>query len=226
MKCENCECHHDGAYGSGRFCTQKCARGFSTKLKRAEINRIVGEKLRKPFPKRICKNCNKIYQSNSRFYCSNQCWNAIKHTLPEFCATLRKPNVKRGTKGGPRPGGGHAKLIAYTSPYAGTMKINSDEARLAAEFDRRGLHWHRNFSRGFPYTDLQGRQRKFYPDFYIEDFDLYVEYKGWVIPDMVHKMNDAKENNDFNLLIVYSNCKRFSTMGITIDDVENGAPLI
>jgi hypothetical protein len=82
------------------------------------------------------------------------------------------------------------------------------------------------FRGGFPYTDLQGRQRKFYPDFYIEDFDLYVEYKGWVIPDMVHKMNDAKENNDFNLLIVYSNCKRFSTMGITIDDVENGAPLI
>lgn len=38
MKCENCEKDHDGSYGSGRFCSSKCARGFATKIKRAEIN--------------------------------------------------------------------------------------------------------------------------------------------------------------------------------------------
>lgn len=45
MKCENCNSDHTGNYGSGRFCTAKCARGFSTKLKRAEINQTVSEKL-------------------------------------------------------------------------------------------------------------------------------------------------------------------------------------
>lgn len=40
-KCENCKNEHDGSYGSGRFCTSKCARGFSTKAKRKEINEKV-----------------------------------------------------------------------------------------------------------------------------------------------------------------------------------------
>jgi hypothetical protein len=37
IKCENCGEDHDGSYGSGRFCSIKCARGFSTKEKRKEI---------------------------------------------------------------------------------------------------------------------------------------------------------------------------------------------
>ena len=43
--CENCEQEHDGTYGAGRFCSGKCARGFSTKSKRAEINEKVSKKL-------------------------------------------------------------------------------------------------------------------------------------------------------------------------------------
>lgn len=31
MICENCGNHHDGNYGSGRFCCKKCARAFSSK---------------------------------------------------------------------------------------------------------------------------------------------------------------------------------------------------
>jgi len=41
MNCESCEVDHDGSYGSGRFCSSKCARGYSTKIKRAEINEKV-----------------------------------------------------------------------------------------------------------------------------------------------------------------------------------------
>lgn len=36
--CQNCNNKHEGIYGSGRFCDEKCARGFSTKQKRVEIN--------------------------------------------------------------------------------------------------------------------------------------------------------------------------------------------
>lgn len=45
MKCEYCGKEHDGSYGSGRFCDNKCARGFSTKSKREEINKKVSIKL-------------------------------------------------------------------------------------------------------------------------------------------------------------------------------------
>lgn len=45
MNCENCQNEHEGTYGSGRFCSSKCARGFSTKEKRKEINDKVSKKL-------------------------------------------------------------------------------------------------------------------------------------------------------------------------------------
>lgn len=43
--CENCGIEHNGTYGSGRFCSSKCARGFSTKAKRKEINEKVSNTL-------------------------------------------------------------------------------------------------------------------------------------------------------------------------------------
>jgi len=46
MECENCKVDHDGTFGSGRFCSMKCSRGFSTKAKRAEINEKVSSKLK------------------------------------------------------------------------------------------------------------------------------------------------------------------------------------
>lgn len=44
--CEYCKNEHDGCYGSGRFCNNICARGFSTKSKRIEINQKVSVKLK------------------------------------------------------------------------------------------------------------------------------------------------------------------------------------
>lgn len=45
MKCENCNTDHDGSYASGRFCSLKCAKGYSTKNKRKEINKKVSKSL-------------------------------------------------------------------------------------------------------------------------------------------------------------------------------------
>lgn len=45
MKCEKCSKTHNGEYGSGRFCFNKCARSFSTKNKRKEINSKVSKTL-------------------------------------------------------------------------------------------------------------------------------------------------------------------------------------
>ena len=45
MICEKCEKEHDGSYGSGRFCSSKCARSFSTSKCRDEINKKVSVSL-------------------------------------------------------------------------------------------------------------------------------------------------------------------------------------
>jgi|SRR5271166_3216461 len=43
MTCEMCNGSNDGSYGSGRFCSEKCSRGFSSKAKRGKINQRVSE---------------------------------------------------------------------------------------------------------------------------------------------------------------------------------------
>lgn len=48
-KCEYCNGEHEGLYGSGRFCSQKCARGFSTRRSRKDINEKVSRALKGKF---------------------------------------------------------------------------------------------------------------------------------------------------------------------------------
>lgn len=97
MFCENCNTNHNGKYGSGRFCSPKCARGFSTKKKRKEINEKVSKTLtgRKLTPEHIsniergnnfnrkekvekrCLGCNAIIYcglNERRKFCTVKCW--------------------------------------------------------------------------------------------------------------------------------------------------------
>lgn len=75
--CENCNTEHNGVYGSGRFCNSKCARAFSTKNKRQDINnKLKGKKLTEEHKKKIgeglrdkqhnLKSVNSILELSSR----------------------------------------------------------------------------------------------------------------------------------------------------------------
>jgi len=46
MKCEMCEKEQEGFYGSGRFCSPKCARSFSTSKNRDEIHKKISNSLK------------------------------------------------------------------------------------------------------------------------------------------------------------------------------------
>lgn len=50
MNCEHCQTEHDGTYGSGRFCSSHCARGFSTAAKREAINEKVSQSMKGKMP--------------------------------------------------------------------------------------------------------------------------------------------------------------------------------
>jgi hypothetical protein len=75
MNCENCGNLHDGSYASGRFCSNKCCKGFSTKNKRKEINEKVSnslKKYRKELP--LCEHCKieRVKRKGKKF-CSGKC---------------------------------------------------------------------------------------------------------------------------------------------------------
>jgi hypothetical protein len=109
--CENCGCKHDGSYGSGRFCSVKCSRGFSTKAKRKEINEKVSKSLRGNIPwnrsndyvdkfiNKICPQCNKKfeihYSKRNQKCCSISCASKLRggwinHNKVDWSAVNKK----------------------------------------------------------------------------------------------------------------------------------------
>lgn len=223
MNCENCNTEHDGSYGSGRFCSSKCARGFSTKSKRKEINDKVSKSLTntgKPKVQITCINCGLnfmvSYTNRKRKCCSKKCASVIAGSAD------KKDTSKMG---GLREGGGKSKVFEYVNKHNQKMFLNKDEIKIAKSLDLSTFTWRRN-SKGFKYLTKKGIERKYFPDFYIEDLNMFLEYKGWVNETLIHKMNNAKERNNFNLCIVYSNDKRYKNLGINLDQFINNPNII
>lgn len=96
-ECESCKKEVHEKYGSGRFCSIKCAKGFSTKEKRLEINAKVSKTLtnrgNKPVDK-ICKTCSTkftvCWKKRNRIFCSHKCLRFSEHTTNIISTKLKK----------------------------------------------------------------------------------------------------------------------------------------
>lgn len=130
----------------------------------------------------------------------------------------RKRIVDSSRMGGLRNGGGHSKMIKYVNSFGEEMMLNKEEICVAKALDSTELHWTRN-TNGFPYITKENKCRKYYPDFYVTDVDVYVEYKGWVTDEMTHKMEDSVKRNGFKLLVIYGTNKRYKDLGLNIGTI-------
>lgn len=92
MYCENCGCEHNGSYGSGRFCSIKCARSFSTKNKRKEINKKVSNSLKgfKTIPGGKVRVCAYGCGNKAKFQLPNGKW--CCSSAYNKCERVRKKN--------------------------------------------------------------------------------------------------------------------------------------
>jgi hypothetical protein len=61
--CEKCNSDHNGEYGSGRFCSQKCSRSYSTSSNRILINEKISRAIKGSGNQSTIKNC---------IYCGNE----------------------------------------------------------------------------------------------------------------------------------------------------------
>ena len=88
MKCENCNKEHDGSYGSGRFCSSRCARSFSTKNDGQELKEA------------ICPNCACKHLISKR--ASNKTTLCIKCRLERakccYCGRLARYTLSNGRR--------------------------------------------------------------------------------------------------------------------------------
>ncbi len=100
MKCKNCHINEAikySKYTTGEFCSRKCARGFSSKEKRIEINNKVSKKLKgtgnKPV-KKICLECQNEFtvkwEKRNQKTCSIKCGRKLLCRNNEYIENLSK----------------------------------------------------------------------------------------------------------------------------------------
>lgn len=110
-----------------------------------------------------CKECNTefevAYSARNRKYCSVTCSNKNKYHI--------NSNRKK------------------TSIYKGFRMESGAELIFAQQCDQLGIVWHKNTTQFFSFIDSTGKQSKYYPDFYLEQYDIWVEIKGkrYIRPD-------------------------------------------
>lgn len=107
------------------------------------------------------------------------------------------------------PTGGTCKLYSFKDQLLqGTWERN-----LAILFEWLGIEWLKLRGKGhsFAYT-LNGKIRRYTPDFLLPELSLYVEVKGWWSEDDIAKMGAMKEQYpDLNIAIVER--KDYLTLG-------------
>ena len=206
MNCENCNNEHAGQYGSGRFCSSLCARGFSTKNKRQEINEKVSIKMSgrlgswnkglifKKKYNNVCK-CGKIFHLN-RKYCSFEC--ACKYV--DYSASNR-----RAYKNGRNVSGGRCKWYDY-----GKIRVQGTyELRMCKVLDKMN---ELNIIKGWEYTTdrIKYIAEDNIAHFYLLDFKIinnddsikYIETKGLVQERDNYKWK-ACERKNIHLEVIF-----------------------
>jgi len=199
-ECENCNETHEGSYGSGRFCGSKCARGFSTKDKRKDINKKISEANHRRGNGNVtisCECCNKQVEKpwNRRHqkFCSVSCARK-KHMNTTESKEFYSELAKKTGIGGNRNKYAHGY---YESKFAGRVYLESSyEYRVALELDNNNIKW----SRPKP---LKYGDKKYYPDFYLIEQDVYLDPKNdYLITIDTDKIRTVEKENNVVILIL------------------------
>lgn len=190
-KCEKCFEGHDGEYGSGRFCSQKCARGFATFYKRIDINQRVSEKLKNPRKWTIdfCKLCNGKYivKNYKQRFCSKKCSskdNGSKSNNFKSYTSLEWSEINRKNhKNGKNPArGGRTKWLQYKDfKVQGNYELRVCKILDLMKNNNEIYDWEYSRDR-FQYFDINNCERTYITDFkiFLEKENVgYVEVKGF-----------------------------------------------
>lgn len=220
MLCENCKNEHNGAYGSGRFCSAKCARSFATKANRTEINSKLSKRIKtklengetvgfakptKSKTKCICRYClSEFYSKNpNQQYCSITCskkaigWsNSHNNLTKEDWSRINKKTYETGKN---FVAGGTTKWFDYN----GLKVQGSYELRTCQILDI----WKKyNVIKDWEYTKdsiqyigVDGKLHTYLLDFKVytnQNFFYYIEVKGYETETDTLKWKAVRENGN------------------------------
>lgn len=86
------------------------------------------------------------------------------------------------------------------------------EVAMAERLDHLKISWDRREDMKLGYYSKKGRKRNYIPDFYLPEYDTYIEVKGYWTDAARYKMQSVSEVNDVKIVILESleSIKKFS----------------
>jgi len=201
--CENCNNEHEGTYGSGRFCSTKCSRGFSTKAKRIEINEKISDKLTGHGNENVKINCchcgkefEKPWHKRNQLSCSRTCASKFKWNNEEYRNNISLINSKiakqKHADGNTSFGWKTRKLLVPSYPESIAIKtLNS--ANIAFEYEMPLNKYFVDFAihDKMIAIEIDGRQHKKPERKRTDDLkDALLKEKGWT----VYRINWPEDN--------------------------------
>jgi hypothetical protein len=206
MICENCENQHNGGYASGRFCSVKCSRGFSTKVNRKEIASKISKTLKNTGNPDVILKCNSCgsefiicWSKRNQKNCSVSC-SITKRNRDSVLSDDHKNNIKKGVlknyENGKNVYGGRTKWYKYRDiKVQGTYELRTCHILDCMKNKLEIYDWEYTNDR-IKYTDINGKNRSYLLDFKIHENEndfYYLETKGYVTPNDILKWEAARK---------------------------------
>ena len=196
--CENCNQEHEGNFGSGRFCSSKCAKGFSTKAKRKEINAIVSKKRKESAHKNVqktCLYCGKKFtvrwNMRTQKCCSVVCGSKMSGGWKKVHDKLSKNdwsdiNKKSYANGHNYVAGGTTKWYDYNGfKVQGTYELRT--CKILDSWKRHNIIKDWEYTKDkIQYIGNDNKTHTYLLDFKVianEEFNYYIEVKGYETPN-------------------------------------------
>jgi hypothetical protein len=188
---------------SKKCCNKSCSARYSQSfldkekmssiMKRVMLNKPRLLKKRNLITKEfICKMCNNVFTKTS-------CKSYFTYNNPKTCS---KPCQYKLTSvnstNNPNCGGetNYKKFI-----YKNVWMDSSWELEIAKYMDERSVSWERNKKKHmFWWTDLNKKVRRYYPDFYLPKYNLYIDTKNdYLMKCDEYKIKQVIKTNNINL---------------------------
>ena len=104
----------------------------------------------------------------------------------------------------------HRRLRKGVIEYKGILLDSSWELELAKRLDELKIKWTRPDP--IPWTDIDGLVHNYFPDFYLPDYDLYLDPKNPHAVNVQRKKLDILSKQYSNIIVIETldGCKNFS----------------
>ena len=223
--CEKCNISHDGKYGSGRFCSQKCSRSFSTSSKRKEINEKVSRSFneKRILIEKACLICSEKFIVVKRKSCKKTCSKSCSGKLRNSSLDLREKLSVARTKA-IISGKTNFKSIKCDYKFKNSLIKCDSKIEYACLNYFETVYDAISMKRCNEFIEFEdnGQKRRFIPDFIIEtNEDVFiVECKSFV---SIKSLNEKwRKYNELSLkkkviLVEYANSTNRKSFWFTKD---------